>query len=573
MAESPSRLSETIDTPFHAALARHSNSLSVASAVLAFLDWWLHLAVSPGKQAELTRLAWDQAGRLMGHVTACALEGPGSAHPCVQPQARDHRFDDPRWRQWPFNLMQQSFLLNEQWWKAATTDVWAVERHHAQKVGFAARQWLDTVSPTNFPATNPVVMARTFEEAGMNLWRGLSYAVDDLNRLVTEAPPAGSEQYVLGRDLATTPGRVVLRNRLIELIQYTPRKRRVHPEPVLIVPAWIMKYYIVDLAPGASLVEDLLDQGHTVFCISWKNPQAQDRDLGMEDYLQLGPMAALRAVGRLVPHRKVHAVGYCLGGTLLAAAAAAMARDADDRLASMTLLAAQTDFHEPGELSLFIDESQIGLLEAQMAQTGYLTSRQMAGAFQMLRSYDLLWSRLTREYLLGERRPLSALMAWNADATRMPARMHSEYLRGLFLHNDLAEDRYRVGGRTVALEDIRIPVCIVGTLTDHVAPWRSVYKFHHLSAAPTTFVLASGGHNAGIVSPPGQPRRSFQMLERPSGAATLSADEWQSTAPTTEGSWWPAWQAWLAARSGRPAQPPRMGRALAEAPGAYVMQK
>jgi polyhydroxyalkanoate synthase subunit PhaC len=563
----------TLDPLFHAALARHSGSLSIASAALAFFDWWLHLAVSPGKQADLAALAREQAGQWLCYAAECAIKGSNAACTCVQPRARDHRFDAPQWRHWPYNLLQQAFLLHERWWDAATTNVWAVEPHHEQKAAFAARQWLDTVSPTNFPATNPVVIERTVDEAGMNLWRGLSYVLDDLHRWVTGAPPAGTEHYVLGRDLAATPGRVVFRNRLIELIQYTPRTPRVHPEPVLFVPAWIMKYYILDLALGASLIEYLLDQGHTVFCISWMNPQADDRDLSMEDYLELGPMAALQAIGRIVPRRQVHAVGYCLGGTLLAATAAAMARDGDDRLATVTLLAAQTDFREPGELSLFIDESQVGLLEAQMAQTGHLTTGQMAGAFQMLRSYDLLWSRLVGEYLLGERRPLNALMAWNADATRMPARMHSEYLRGLFLRNDLAEDRYRVGGCTVALEDIRVPVFIVGTLTDHVAPWRSVYKFHHLSAAPTTFVLTGGGHNAGIVSPPTQPRRSFQMLERARGAATLAADAWQAAAPQREGSWWPAWQRWLAAHSGSPIKPPRAGRALAAAPGTYVRQK
>jgi polyhydroxyalkanoate synthase subunit PhaC len=570
--ETPLPRADAFDSAFHAALARRSGSLSIASAVLAFADWWLHLAVSPGRQLDLTRLAWNQAARLASYTAECAVSGTPLTGRCAEPRTLDRRFADPAWTRWPFNVLQQSFLLAEQWWAAATDGVWAVEPHHAQKVAFAARQWLDLVSPGNFIATNPVVIERTLAEGGANLVRGLGFALDDLRRQLAGTPPAGSERYAVGRNLATTPGRVVLRNRLIELIQYTPRTPAVHPEPVLIVPAWIMKYYILDLAPGRSLVEYLLEQGHTVFCISWKNPTAEDRELGMEDYLHFGPMAALDAVSRIVPGRRVHATGYCLGGTLLAAAAAAMARDGDDRLATMTLFAAQTDFHEPGELSLFIDESQVGLLEAQMAQTGYLTSPQMAGAFQMLRSYDLLWSRLVGEYLLGERRPLNELMAWNADATRLPARMHSEYLRGLFLHNDLAEDRYRVGGRTVALEDIRVPVFIVGTLADHVAPWRSVYKFHHLSAAPTTFVLTSGGHNAGIVCPPGQPRRRYRLRERPLGAPTLAADDWLQATTESEGSWWPAWQAWLGARSGPLAKPPPLAPSLGDAPGRYVLQ-
>ena len=320
-----------------------------------------------------------------------------------------------------------------------------------------------------------------------------------------------------------------------------------------------------------------MDQGHTVFCISWINPGADDRDLGMDDYLDQGFHAALNAVNTIVPHTKVHSAGYCLGGTLLAIAAAAMARDGDERLASMTLFAAQTDFTEPGELSLFIDDSQISLLEAQMAQTGYLTSAQMAGAFQMLRSYDLLWSRLVNEYLLGDRAPMNDLMAWNADATRMPAKMHSQYLRRLFLNDDLSEGRYPVGGKPVTLGDITLPTFMVGTVTDHVAPWRSVFKLQQLSPAENTFVLTSGGHNAGIVSPPGNPRRHFQMLTRPAGGNYLPPDAWLAAATDTPDSWWPAWLAWLKARSGTPVKPPRAGATayppVGDAPGTYVLEK
>ena len=278
-----------------------------------------------------------------------------------------------------------------------------------------------------------------------------------------------------------------------------------------------------------------------------------------------------------MPGQKVHATGYCLGGTLLSIAAAAMARDADNRLASLTLLAAQTNFSEPGELSLFIDESQVSLLEAQMNQAGFLKASQMAGAFQMLRSYDLLWSRLVNEYLLGDRAPMNDLMAWNADATRMPAKMHSQYLRRLFLNDDLSEGRYPVGGKPVTLGDITLPTFMVGTVTDHVAPWRSVFKLQQLSPAENTFVLTSGGHNAGIVSPPGNPRRHFQMLTRPAGGNYLPPDEWLAAAPDTPDSWWPAWLAWLKARSGAPVKPPRMGaqayKPVSDAPGTYVLQK
>ncbi|MFN6994421.1 MAG: PHA/PHB synthase family protein [Aquincola tertiaricarbonis] len=552
-----------------AAIARATASLSPAAVMLAGLDWALHLAVSPGKRMALARLAWEQVDELL-HLLRSGAPAPAPAP--------DRRFAAPAWQQWPFHLLQRSFLMQQQWWAAATRGVRGVDPHHEEMVAFIARQGLDMLSPGNQLLTNPVVLQRTADEAGGNLLRGWLHAVDDLRRLATGAPPAGTEQFRPGHEVACTPGRVVMRNALCELIQYAPATPRVHPEPVLIVPAWIMKYYILDLSPHNSLIKHLVDQGHTVFCLSWKNPGVAERDLGMDDYLQHGIHDALAAVSAIVPGRKVHAAGYCLGGTLLAIAAAAMARDGDERLATLSLFAAQTDFAEPGELALFIDESQVSLLEAQMAQTGYLTASQMAGAFQMLRSYDLLWSRIVNEYLLGDRAPMNDLMAWNADATRMPARMHAQYLRQLFLHDDLAHGRYLAGGKPVALSDLTLPAFVVGTLTDHVAPWRSVYKLHYQTVSEITFVLTSGGHNAGIVSPPGHPHRSYQLRCHAAGAPYVSPDAWAAEAPRHEGSWWPAWLQWLQQRSGAPVASPAMGaprqgyRALGDAPGRYVLQ-
>jgi polyhydroxyalkanoate synthase len=569
-----------LDLKVHAAIARASSALSPMSLLLAMVDWAGHLAGSPGKRLELVGLALEQARRLTNYARDIALAPPGcAARECVETPTQDRRFDADEWHRWPFNLMHQSFLLAQEWWQAATRGVDGVSRHHEDVVAFAARQWLDLFSPGNYLPTNPVVLRRTLESRGGNLLRGLVHAVEDFERTIAGGPPAGSEAFVVGRDVGVTPGKVVLRNRLIELIQYGPTTARVHPEPVLIVPAWIMKYYILDLSPHNSLVKYLVDQGHTVFCISWKNPGAEEHDLGMDDYLQLGFFASLDAVNAIVPERRVHATGYCLGGTLLAIAAAAMERDGDERLASMTLFTAQTDFTEAGELGLFIDESEVSLLEAQMAETGYLTAGQMAGAFQMLRSYDLMWSRMVGEYLMGERAPTIDLMAWNADATRMPATMHGQYLRRLFLNDDLSEGRFPVGGKPVSLGDIDVPVFCVATLTDHVAPWRSVYKLHYLCPTEITFVLTSGGHNAGIVSEPGRPRRHYQLLERPEDGNYIPPDDWLTLAPRHEGSWWPAWSAWLKSRSGKPVAPPPIGApdagfvVVGDAPGEYVLEK
>ena len=376
-------------------------------------------------------------------------------------------------------------------------------------LAFAARQWLDMLAPSNFVSTNPVLRRRTFEEGGVNLLRGAAHALEDAWREAGDLPPAGAEAFEVGRDIAVTPGRVVLRNRLMELIQYAPTTPTVHAEPVLLVPAWIMKYYVLDLSPGNSLVRYLVEHGFTVFAISWKNPRGADRDLGMADYDHLGRARGARGDR---PHRarRARACDRLLPRRHPARDGGRRARPRRPRraLKTLTLLAAQTDFTDPGELALFIDEGQIAFLEHLMAARGYLDKRQMRSTFQMLRSNDLVWSYRLYNYLLGERRPVSDLMAWNADGTRLPYRMHVEYLNGMFLHNALARGEWTVDGAPVNLHDIRVPVFNVGAVQDHVAPWRSVFKLQSLSDAEQTFVLTAGGHNVGIVNPPGRPSRA-----------------------------------------------------------------
>ncbi|WP_193187526.1 PHA/PHB synthase family protein [Nisaea sediminum] len=560
-----------IDRQVHAAIARMTGGLSPASFAAAWGDWAMHLAISPGKQSELVQKGVRKAVRIWLHALDCAC-GRGDG-PCIEPLPQDRRFSDEAWQKWPFAGIYQSFLLNQQWWHNATTDVPGVSPHHEQVLQFASRQLLDTVAPTNFLWTNPVLLAETMRRGGRNLHEGASNFIEDWERAVAGKPPVGAENFRPGQEVAITPGDVVWRNELIELIRYRPTTGKVHPEPVLIVPAWIMKYYILDLSPENSMIRYLVGQGHTVFAISWRNPDERHSNFGLDDYLRFGIFEVLDAIERICPDRKVHATGYCLGGTLLAMAAAAMARDQDDRLASMSLLAAQVDFTEAGELTLFIDESQVRFLEDIMWEQGYLDARQMAGAFQLLRSNDLIWSRLLHEYMMGEREPLTDLMAWNADATRMPFRMHSEYLRGLFLDNDLAQGRFKVDGRLVNLADIRVPIFAVGTEKDHVAPWHSVYKITTHPATDVTFLLTNGGHNAGIVSEPGHKHRHYRMSTKASGDPYVDPDTWAETAEVREGSWWPAWHEWLADRSGRPVAPPRSGKALCAAPGTYVLQR
>lgn len=569
-------VSDIVDRSLHATIARFTFGLSPAALAKAYFDWMTHLAVSPGKRLQLVDKAARKATRFGNYAFRSALEG-GKTPCCIEPLPQDRRFAGEDWQKPPYNFMYQAFLLQQQWWHNATTGLRGVAKHHEAMVEFVSRQILDMVSPSNFLATNPEVLRQTVSKAGMNLVTGLRNMAEDWERTVSGKKPVGTENFVVGRDVAATPGKVVYRNRLIELIQYAPATGKVRPEPVLIVPAWIMKYYILDLSPHNSLVKYLTDHGFTVFMISWKNPNPEDRDLGLDDYRTLGVMAALDAVRAIVPEQKVHAVGYCLGGTLLSIAAAAMARDGDDRLKSVTLLAAQTDFTDAGELMLFINESQVAFLEDMMWEQGFLDAKQMAGAFQMLGSSDLVWSRMVRDYLMGERAPMIDLMAWNADATRMPYRMHSEYLRRLFLNNDLAAGRYMVADKPVALTDIRAPIFTVGTVRDHVAPWRSTYKINFLTDTDVTYLLTTGGHNAGIVSEPGHDHRGFQVMTRKADDRYIDPDAFLAQAPQKQGSWWPEWVAWLATQSGEPVDPPAMGAAayasLGDAPGTYVLQQ
>lgn len=565
-------LAEWLDRETAARWGQIAKGLDMRRVALAYVHWWVHLGTAPGKLAQLSELGARQYAQLGCFAVRSLLQKEATR--AIEPDPGDRRFTDAGWRQPPFSLFEQYYLLRRHWWTQATTNISGLSERNENLVRFYTRLALDSIAPYNFPLTNPEVLRTTWQAKGTNLWRGACNLVRDIDRNWRDKPPHALADFRVGENLAVTEGKVVYRNRLIELIQYTPTTARVHPEPVLLVPAWIMKYYILDLSEGKSMVRYLLDQGHTVFIISWKNPTKTDRDLDMEDYRRLGPLAALDAINETVPERKIHAMGYCVGGTLMAITAAAMARDGDDRLATLSLLAAQTDFTEPGELRLFINDSQISWLDGLMWKEGYLDKSKMAGAFKLLRTNDLVWQPVINGYWLGRELPGIDLMAWNADATRMPYQMHTEYLERLYLNNQLAGGQYEVEGAPIAMRDIEVPIFAVGTERDHIAPWRSVYKIELLSEPrELTFLLTSGGHNAGIITPPGHPRRHYRMSSRQRHEHFCPADEWLAQTEPVQGSWWPAWQKWLKSYSGNKVVPPEMGQALADAPGTYVFQK
>jgi len=569
-SEPPTPLRDA-DRLIHAAIGAATGGISPISLMQAWQDWALHLAISPGKQLEIQLKGWEKLSRLSFHMADCAARGP-KASSCISPLPQDRRFAHPAWQQPPFSMVQQSFLLWQQWWHNATVGVPGVAEKHEKLVEFYSRQMLDMMSPSNHLATNPEALDWTVKTSGANLVAGFQNLLDDMRAAAMGGSTAGSGVFRPGIEVATTPGDVVYRNDMIELIRYRPTTEKVKEEPILIVPAWIMKYYILDLSPANSLIRHLVEQGFEVYCISWRNPGAEHRDWRLDDYRSQGVMEAMEVAASGSPKGRVHGVGYCLGGTLLSIASAAMARDGDDRLKSLTLFAALVDFDEPGEIGLFIDDAQVAMLDDLMWSDGYLDQRRMAGAFQMLRSQDLLWSRMVRDYLMGEREPISDLMAWNADATRMPFRMHSEYLHKLYLSNELALGQFRVQDAPVHVEAIKVPLFAVGTTTDHVAPWKSVFKITHLFDTETDFVLTNGGHNTGIVAPPGHPKRRYRHLHYRYGEVHPDPEDWLANTPEEPGSWWPVWTEWLAMQSSGDREAKLSSVSLAAAPGTYVLE-
>lgn len=570
---------KALDQWVHHQLAQLNNGLSPFTLALSALDWSMHLSTSPGRQWILAQQAQQRYVQW--------LEAQASATP-TPPDTTDHRFSDPAWKEWPYRAWRDAFLHTSAWWQEAAR-VEGVSRHHQDWVSFMARQYLDMWSPANATLTNPEAIRRASDTWGLSTYLGLHQAMidwlQDHNPPPTQANPQDLAPlpFTVGKDVAITPGEVVFRNDLFELIQYRASTDQVRTEPLLIVPSTIMKYYILDLSPHNSMVRYLVDQGFTVFIMSWRNPTAQDRDLDMDDYLIRGVMTAISQCALASQATRVHTMGYCLGGTFLSIVAALL--DAGKRgarkdwpsnvpeLASVTLLAAQTDFAQPGELGLFIDEDQLRSLRETMDQSGYLSGRQMGGTFQFLNARDLVWSRHVQRHLLGQDSVGNDMMSWNADTTRLPARMHNTYLTQLFLDNALSQGRYRVDNLPVALSDMRAPLMVVGTENDHVSPWRSVFKTTLQSPPDTSFLLTSGGHNAGVVSEPGHRNRHYRLgCTLDSGRTWLDPEQWMDCAQRHEGSWWAAWGEWLHAHSSDTWQDPApIRQPICPAPGEYVL--
>ena len=560
-------------------LSRSAMGLSPTALARAYADWYLHVAASPVQRALLLQQALTIPAQISSRLLA------GATNDATRSAEQDNRFEGEGWKKWPFILFKETFKASDAWSQAAA-QAQGMTNHHQQMVSFYTRQMMDALSPSNWPLTNPEVLQRGLYTGGYSWMKGYqSYLQDAMQqqrtRLHLDPEAAAPKDYVVGKDVAVTPGKVVFSNHLIELIQYTPTTDTVYPEPIFIVPSCIMKYYILDLSPKNSMVRYLVDKGYTVFMVSWRIPDAADRNLGLDDYIRMGVLDPIAAIKAQTCAARIHAMGYCLGGTFLSIAAARLAHgdgSAAERarfpeLASVNLLAALTDFSEPGEMGVFIDEDQVKTLKAQMARTGFLSGRQMAGSFQFLNSRDLIWSRNTRRYLLGQDEVGNDMMAWNADVTRLPAGMHSEYLEHLFLQNALATGHLQCAGVDVALNAIKAPMLVVGTVRDHVCPWPSVYKIHQLTDTHTTFILAAGGHNAGIVSEPGHARRSYQINSVEPGQERVEPAAWRAGAAQHEGSWWEAMDAWLKARSGKriAARQIASDTVLGDAPGQYVM--
>ncbi len=544
----------------------------------AFTEMTAKLLASPGGMMEAQMGLWRDYITLWQN-TARRIWSGEEVEPVIAHDPRDKRFADPAWKQNEiFDFIKQSYLLSARYINDVVTQVDGLEPKTAQKVDFYARQFINALSPSNFALTNPEVLRQTRESGGENLVRGLNNMLNDLEngRGKLRIKMTDTEAFRIGENIAASPGKVIYQNDLMQLIQYSPSTEQVFARPVLILPPWINKFYILDLRPANSLVRYLVSQGHTVFMVSWVNPDERLAAKNFDDYMVEGVFAALDVIEKVAKTREVNAIGYCLGGTLLAATLAYMAAAGDERIASATFFVTLTDFTDAGEIGVFIDEEQLAALEEKMQRRGYLEGTEMATTFNMLRANDLIWGFVVNNYLLGKEPFPFDLLYWNSDATRMPPVMHSFYLRNMYQRNLLAQPGgIAMKGVPIDLGKVSIPLYFLSCREDHIAPWSSTYRgMKNFTAAPVRFVLAASGHIAGVINPPGGGKYNHFIND----TLPPRAEDWFGSATEIAGSWWPDWQHWVTRLDARqvPARIPgkvRGVKVIEDAPGSYVQVK
>lgn len=547
----------------------NADPLNIAGA---FMDMTAKLMANPSQLMQAQLGFWQDYMTLWQNTTR-RIMGVESA-PVIETDPKDKRFADEAWKQNEiFDFIKQSYLLSSRFVQDVVTRVDGLDPASARKIDFYTRQFVDALSPTNFLMTNPQVLRKTAETGGENLIRGLNNLLGDLERGhgKLHIKMTDTDAFNIGENIAVSPGQVIYENDLMQLIQYAPATPRVFARPIVIFPPWINKFYILDLRPKNSLVRFLVNQGHTVFMVSWVNPDAKLSEKNFSDYMVEGVFGALDAIESATGQKEVNAIGYCLGGTLLASSLAYMAKKKDKRIKTATFLVTLTDFTDAGELGVFIDEEQLQALEDKMNKQGYLEGSDMATTFNMLRANDLIWSFVVNNYLLGNEPFPFDLLYWNSDATRMPAKMHSFYLRNMYQKNLLVEPGgVSMNGVPVDLRDITIPVYFLSCREDHIAPWKSTYKATQLMSGPKRFVVAASGHIAGVVNPPeGGKYNHFTNNDLPA-----SPDAWFEGATEVAGSWWPDWQRWVLSHGASETQPREPGggklKPIEPAPGRYV---
>ena len=556
--------------------AQEMSDLDPAGILPAFAAFTESLSRDPSRLLEAQFNAWSTYMQIW-QSTAQRMFGM-EAEAVVPTPKEDRRFKSEDWDKNPlFDYIKQTYLATAGLMQGLVTGADGLDEKSAKKLEFYTKQYLDAIAPTNFALTNPQVLHATVETGGRNLLDGLKNFLADIDpkdgKLKTRM--VDTSAFELGKNVAISPGKIVYQNELMQLIQYTPSTEQVYRRPLLIIPPWINKYYILDLQPRNSFIKWAVDQGLTVFVISWVNPDESLAKMDFDDYVREGPLAALDAIEAATGERSLNVIGYCLGGTLLGATLALMQARGDDRINAATFFTAMLDFAEPGDLGVFIDEGQLQGIEQTMQEKGYLDGAEMATTFNMLRANDLIWSFVVNNYLLGKQPMAFDLLYWNSDSTRMPARMHSTYLRKMYLQNQFCKPNgMSVDGTPIDLRQVRIPTCFVSAVEDHIAPWKSTYAGARLFQGPVKFILGKAGHVAGIINPPGPRQYGYFTGPTPS---EMSADEWLAKAEVHEVSWWNEWTQWVAALSGEkvPARVPGAGQlpALEDAPGSYVARR